>query len=470
MSRDLPRRAGLARAALVASAHAVAAAALALAALAMALGPTPAAAAGPFLTLYTSDLGLVRESRSLDLAGARDTVRLTDIPDRLDFSSVRLAPEGEARVTRLAYRYDVESGDRMIEAAIGNRVRVLGRGDRMSEGTLLAADGTWLVLRGDDGGLTTLARAAVEEVRLAHPLATLSTRPTLEAVVEGGRRGRVNAELSYLTGGLSWSAEHVVVRRGENAADWSATVQIVNTSGRDYADADLKLVAGEPRRELKGMPMPVRAGMMDAMARSVAPTDLSEQSFSEYHLYTLGRRALLRDRETQSLTMIEPHRVQVTPRYVYRGGDPRGVAATMEIVNSAAAGPGVPLAGGRVRIYEPDPDGALQFVGETRISHTAVDEKATLEIGSAFDLAAERREVESKRISDREREYSVEIKLRNRKKTAVTIRVEEPVPGDSEILAKSLPFTRKDSNTIQFEIPVAAGKEAVLTYTARVRY
>ena len=427
-----------------------------------------AAGRGLSVTVYTSDLGLVREPRTLDLSGPRDTVRLSDLPERLDFSSVRLVP-GEGRVTRLAYRYDMENGDRMIEAARGSRVRVIGRGDRVTEGTLLTADGSWLVVRTDDGGISTLARAAVEDVRLVHPPALLSMRPTLEAVIEGGRRGRSEAELSYLTGGLSWSAEHVVVRKGEGSVVWSAAVKVDNTSGRDFADADLKLIAGEPRRDQGGMPSP--KGVMMEMSRAASPApDLSEQTFSEYHLYTLGRLATLRDRESQSLTMIEPHSVKVTPRYLYRGGDPRGVAAQLELLNTAAAGLGVPLPAGRVRIYEADPSGALQFIGETRIAHTPEGEKVTLEIGSAFDLAAERRQTDDKRISDREREYSIEIKLRNRKQTPVTIRVEEPVGGDFEVLKQSHAFVKKDANTLQFEIPVAAGKESVLTYTVRTRY
>jgi len=442
-------------------------AALAVAIIVPAACALAAAGRGPSVTVYTSDLGLVREPRVLDLSGSPDTVRLTDIPDRLDFSSVRLVPAGEGRVTRLAYRYDVENGDRMIEAARGSRVRVLGRADRVTEGTLLSADGSWLVVRADDGGISTLSRATVEEVRLARPPALLSMRPTLEAVIEGGRRGRGDAELSYLTGGLSWSAEHVVVRQGEGAVVWSASVAVQNTCGRDFVDADLKLVAGEPRRESAGMPMP-KAVMME-MSRAAAP-DLSEQAFSEYHLYTLGRRATLRDRETQSLTMIAPHAVKATPRYLYRGGDPRGVAVQLELVNTAAAGLGVPLPAGRVRIYEPDPAGELQFVGETRVGHTPEGEKVTLEMGTAFDLAAERRQMDDRRISDRERQYTIEIKLRNRKQSAVTIRVEEPVSGDFEMLAKTHDCVKKDAHTLRFDIPVAAGKEVVLSYTVRVRY
>src|SRR5262245_60698367 len=199
-----------------------------------------AAAAGPRVTVYSQDLGYVRESRDLELGGSRDTVRLTGVSERLDFASVRLVPaEAGARVTRLAFRNDVASGDGLVDRARGGRVRVVSRGDRITEGMLVASDPSWLVVRADDGGLHTLARAAVEDVRIAKPRATLSLRPTLEAVIEGGRRGRGTAELSYLTGGLSWSAEHVLVRRAESAGVWSTEVTVENQTGRDYVDATL---------------------------------------------------------------------------------------------------------------------------------------------------------------------------------------------------------------------------------------
>jgi hypothetical protein len=423
--------------------------------------------AGPAVTVYSNDLGFVRELRALELGHDRDTVRL-DVPERLDFSSVRLAPR-TGRVARLAYRYDVANGDAALDRARGTRVRAMLRDDRLVEGDLVAADGSWLVVREDDGTLHTVARAAVEDVRLGEAQQGFVLRPTLEAVIEG-RRGPLEAELSYLTGGLSWSAEHVLVRRGESGATWSSFVTVQNATGRDFVDAVLKLVAGEPSRS-KGPPAPMAGGRMMAMSMAAeAAPDLSEQAFSEYHLYALDRPATLRDRESQSLSMIEPREIKVKPRYLYRGGDPRGVRAQLEVQNAAASGLGVPLPAGRVRIYEADRSGAVQFAGESAIGHTAVDEKMTLEVGAAFDLVAERRELYNKRIADREREYAVEIKLRNRKSNDVTILVEEGISGEVEITQQTHPFTRKDANTIQFELPVAAGKETVLRYTARARY
>jgi len=49
------------------------------------------ASAGPSLTLYTSDLGLVKETRAVDFRGGRDTLRLEGVSNRLDPSALRLA-------------------------------------------------------------------------------------------------------------------------------------------------------------------------------------------------------------------------------------------------------------------------------------------------------------------------------------------------------------------------------------------
>lgn len=433
-------------------------------------GPDPAAAAGPKLTIYSRELGFVRETRTLEIGGTRDTVRIEDVPAQLDFTSARLVPEGDLRVTRLAWRYDVASGDALIERSLGRRVRITSRGERVTEGTLLSADGSWLVVRAEDGALHTVARPALETMRLANPPSSMALRPSLEVALEGGRKGRVPAELSYMTGGLSWSAEHVCVRRGESAASWSAGVTVVNETGRDFVDATLKLVAGEPQRAMPpASPRPMaRAEMQVMMKAADAGEGFAEQAFAEYHLYTLDGPATLRDRESQRLTMIEPRSIKVEPRYLTRGG--AGVRTQLVLVNDAASGLNVPLPGGRVRFYETDPAGDLQFTGEAQIPHTAQGEKLTLDVGQAFDLVAERREMRHRRISDREREYSVEIELRNRKKTNVTIVVEEGVSGDWEVLQKTHDFTRKDANTLEFKIPVATGKTTTVGYTMRVRY
>ena len=416
------------------------------------------------VTIYSGDLAWVRETRTLEFAAGRDTARITGLPERIDVSSIRLAPSGKARIRRLAWMAAEPQADRWIERARGRRVRVSLRGDRVVEGVLTGADAAWLMVRGDDGALETLARSAVDQIRMADP-PRLTTEPVLEIVLEPGVSGRVPAELSYLTGGLSWTAEHTLVRTGEKTARWSSIVTVENASGRSFDVPRLALVAGQPHRA-GGAPMPLmRAGLGVAME---AKADLTEQSFSEYHLYTLDRRARLDDHETQLFTMLEPRAVEVAPRYLARPG--AGVALQLQIRNARAAGLGVPLPAGRVRVYEADGGGEERFSGETAIAHTPEGELVTLDVGAAFDLVAERREVANRVISDRERESQIEVRLRNRKTVPVTIVVEEPVAGDHEIVRSTHPATEKDANTLQFSVPLAAGKETVLTYTVRQRF
>ncbi len=430
--------------------------------LALMAGAVPATAATS-VTVYSHDLGFVREDRVLESTRG-DTV-LIDVPARIDFSSTRLVPRS-GRVARMAYRFDVGSGDEALERARGSRVRAVLRGERVVEGTLVATDGAWLLIRGDDGTLHTAARTAVEDVSFSARGRSLVLEPSLEVVLDGSGN-RTEAELSYLTGGLSWNAEHVVVRRGEGTGTWSSGVTVSNTTGRDFVNATLKLVAGDPGRAGPSpMPMPKEMRMMATASEGAA--DLSEQTFSEYHLYALDRPATLRDREAQSLSMYERRDIKFRTRYRTMNGSP--IRAQLDVANHDANGLGMPLPGGRVRFYEADASGALQFAGETVMRHTAERETLSLDVGAAFDLVAERREVSNRRISDREREATIEIKLRNQKKTNVEIMVEESAGGETEVTQQSHPFRRRDANTIEFAIPVAAGKEVTVRYTIRMRW
>lgn len=426
------------------------------------------ALAGPSLTLYSSDLGLVKESRRVTWHGGRDTLRLEGVSSRLDATSLRLVP-GTGRLARLAYRWDVASGEALLERAVGQRVRLVSRNERVTEGELLSTDGAWLVVRTDDGALVNLAREALQEVRLARPVSGLSLRPAIEAVVHDAKAGAGEAQLQYLTGGLSWSAEHTLVRTGETTATWAAVVQVQNTTGRSYEDARVKLIAGDLSRTSVPEASP-KAMMMRVSAMADAPGEApSEQAFADYHLYTLPGTVTLRDRESQTLVLLEPRAIAVKPRYVFRGGE-AGVRSRLEFVNSAKQGMGAPLPAGRVRCYAPDADADLQLTGETRVAHTALDEKVTLELGTAFDLAAERKSIADKRVSDREREYTIEIRLRNRKTVPATIVVEEPTGGDVEVLKSTHPVQRDEANLLRFTVAVPAGQEVVVGYTARQRW
>jgi hypothetical protein len=200
-----------------------------------------------------------------------------------------------------------------------------------------------------------------------------------------------------------------------------------------------------------------------------AAPQFEEKAFFEYHLYTLERRATIKDNQMKQMSLFPNAVTAVKKIYTYDGQqDEKKVRVNVEFTNSAASGLGMPLPKGKIRVYKEDDDASLQFIGEDLVDHTPKDEKVRVFLGNAFDIVGERTVTDQERITDQIREEQVEIKLRNHKDAGVTVVVIEHLYGDWKIISSVPDYRKKDAQTIEFEIPVAKDGESVITY--RVRY
>ena len=253
----------------------------------------------------------------------------------------------------------------------------------------------------------------------------------------------------------------------ETGLNLSAWVSLGNRSGATYEDADLQLVAGAVRRVTPVAVPLAKGGMAERMDMAQA-AGFTEESFFEYHLYTLDRPTTLRDRETKQVALFEPANARVTKRYETNPQqDAQKVRVVLETVNSTENGLGMPLPEGVVRVFKRDPRGRLQFIGEDRVNHTPRDEKLRVFIGYAFDIVAERTQLEMRRLSQRAYETDIQIEVRNRKSEPVTVIVQEDLYGFWEITTSSQPFEKKSATRIEFTVPVPASSTQTVTYTAR---
>jgi hypothetical protein len=146
------------------------------------------------------------------------------------------------------------------------------------------------------------------------------------------------------------------------------------------------------------------------------------------------------------------------------------VKVFLELVNDETSGLGMPLPKGTVRVYKKDGSGAEQFAGEDSIDHTAENERVKLFVGEAFDVVADRAQTEWRMLTPRESEAAYKIAIRNRKDQDVTVTVREPIGGDWKLRESSVAGKKVDAGTLEFEVPVAKGQEAVLTYRVAVRW
>ncbi len=447
-----------------------AAGALALAALA---GRAQGAEREVRLTVYNDDLGLVSETRELDLSKGQATIEISDVPALLDPTSVHLkGVKGGVEVLEQNFQFDLASPDRILQRYVDSRVEaVLKEGD-VRGGELLSFDGGTLVLRGDGAAVDLITRESVVDLRLPALPEGLRTRPTLVWKVQSDNSGATPVELTYTTSGMSWHAEYVaVVDEKDTEMDLSAWVSIDNRSGGAYENATLQLVAGEVHRAQP--PMLQRGkGAIATMAMDGAESrGFEEEGIFEYHLYTLDRRTTLADQETKQVSLFPGTTAPVKKLFEYNGQrDPKKVAVVIETENREERGLGMPLPKGRVRTFKRDSRGLLQFIGEDAIEHTPRNEKIRLTMGNAFDVVGERTDLAQRRISDRVNEADVEVRIRNRKTEAIQVVVTEQLWGDWEILRSSIPSKKKDANTAEFLVDVGADQEAVLTYTVRTRF
>ena len=442
-------------------------------ALLAALAAAPVAAADRELTVtvYNQNLGLVKDVRSLDLGTGRQTFRLTDVSAQIDPTSVHLVPKSGGGLTVLEqnFQYDLVSAEKVLDRYLDKKITVIGKDGKSTEGTLLSYDGASLVLNRDPG-IAIINRMEIKEIQFPELPGGLITRPTLVWAIDNDGPGTREAQLSYLTGGLSWHAEYVaVVDENDKNLSWSGWVSLENTSGTTYPNTKLKLVAGDVNRVAPQAPPMPRGKVLEMMATGGdAANQFEEQGFFEYHLYSLMRPTTLADKETKQLSLFPAANVQAQKNYTFeRTRDPRKVRVTIEFKNETRAGLGMPLPKGVVRVYKEDKSGAQEFVGEDRIDHTAKDESVRLAIGNAFDVTGEYRPVAQRRISDKEYESSHEIKVRNHKDEAVTVKVVERAYGDWRVTASTPDYVKKDATTLEWTVTVPPDGEKVVSYTIR---
>lgn len=497
-----------------------------------ALLPFSAAAvfADTSLTIYNQNFAVVRDTVPLDLQQGENRMRFTETTAHVEPDSVILRdPTGATKLTILEqnYRADPISEALLLSLHEGKEieffVREQNKPDRVVKGKVIRSgyvphnaqamrrygqqyyQNQMAMAYGGGGGANQPIIEVDGQLQFSLPgqprfpaLADDTIlKPTLDWRLHADKAAKLDAELSYVTGGMSWDASYNVISpEKSDELDITGWVTMDNQSGKVFRDARIQLIAGDVAKIADPNQGPYAAGAGFAISGAMtasAPPRVTEKSFDEYHLYTLPLATTLHDRETKQVEFVRAAEVQSKRVYVYDGLyiDPnqwRGqnmvylrqredfggesqtkVWVMREFKNSEQNKLGMPLPRGRVRFYRrDDEDGRLQFVGEDLIDHTPKDELIRVNTGNAFDLVGERRRTDFKvDNSNHWLDESFEIKVRNHKKEPVEIRVVEHLFRwmNWEIRQPSMPFTKKDAQTIEYRVSLKPDEEKTVTYT-----
>jgi hypothetical protein len=441
------------------------------------------------ITVYNSDIALVRDVRNLQLSTGTSNLRFMDIAATVNPATVHfrsLTEPSRVSVLEQNYEYDLLEPDKLLRKYVGRDVTLIR--NRSENGTTRQEEVKARLLSYNNAPVWKIGNEIVtgigaDHIRFPELPDTLYSRPTLIWTVQnqGGPRHRVEA--SYLAGKLAWNADYVLtVSRDDKTSDVNGWVTLSNGSGTAFRNAKLQLVAGDLNR-VRQVLAKTRDEMRSNAPAAAAGGQMAEESFSDYHLYSLNRKTTINNNQTKQVSMLEGTNVPMVKRYVVEGssyyyhnvqhpGSPikDTVQVYYQFKNEQKGGLGMPMPAGVIRVYQEDSKGGVQFVGEDRINHTPKDEMLNIKIGNAFDVVCERNQVDFQKIASNVYEFEYEITVRNHKATAITVEVNEPIGGTWRMVRSSHESTKTAAWAARFNVPVAADGTAVLKYRVRVTY
>ena len=470
----------------------------------------------PALTIYNQNFFVARERLPLDLKAGVNFINYAGVAAHLEPDSVILRdPNGRAlQILEQSYRNDPISQElllsfyegKTIDFAVGQTPDgkpLLIRGKVIRSGyipsTYYAQNYQQPVSTQPIIELDGVLRFGLPGQPMFPALSSDSIlKPTLNWQLETNDPGKFDAEISYVSGGMSWQSDYNLVVSDDNKSggktdllDMIGWITMRNQSGKTFENANIKLLAGDVNK----IPQPAVSGRIYAAAKMAMEADamqpvVREKSFDEFHLYTMLRPATLRDQETKQVEFVRSTGIRAQRLYVYDGAnvaqygyynydqirnDPSyGTASNPkvwvmeEFKNSDTNHLGIPLPKGKLRFYRRDTDGHLEFVGENTIDHTPKDETIRVYTGNSFDVVGERKRTNYHVDSNQHwMDETFEIRVRNHKKEAVSVRVVEHLYRwtNWKLMEQSHASRKMDAQTVEFPVNIAPDGEQVVTYT-----
>ncbi len=444
------------------------------------------------MTVYNSDLGLVKDLRKVKIPTGTHELQFMDVASQINPVTVHiksLSDPTALTVLEQNYEYDLLSPQKLMDKFVGRKVKFLYNNPYTDKKEITDAE----LLSNNNGAVYRINN----EIRINPPgdiifsdlPENLIAKPTLIWLLDNQNKNEQQIEVSYLTSGINWKADYIAVLSEDNKlADLSGWVTINNKSGAQYKDAKLKLVAGDVNRVREELGRPVNRMDMMMAGSFKSKESFKEESFFEYHLYTLDRPSTIKDNQTKQIELISAANIPVNERLMYYGNrnyyrnqmsgemiSNQKIGVYIEIENKKERNLGIPLPKGIVRAYKKDKEAALQFIGEDQIDHTPKDEKFKIKMGDAFDVVGERKQTDYKILTknamqrfDVEQEW--EVTVRNHKEMPVTVEVIEPLYADWDMINSTHPFEKIEAHTIKFVLKLGKDKSDTIKYRVKIRW
>ena len=428
------------------------------------------------ITVYNNNLGLIQQVLDVEVEKGYDMFKIEGISSHVDPTTVHLSfPKQKSKIQVLEqnYLYDLVNSNKIFEKYIGETITCVTNDGNAFSAELLSLEGNNLIVRKKDGGIRIINRKEIFDYSFPELPGGLILKPTLQWQLKSVFAGKTDAKLSYLTSGMSWHAEYILIldEKDKNGS-LSSWVSLENHSGASFENAKLKLIAGEINRAAvgRGYDPRMQKSLSFAAPEMVMEDNFQERGLMDYHLYELQRNVDLKDKEIKQVSMFDNLDCKVEKQYIFSnhnyGSSEKPLEVRVKIPNSKDNNLGIPLPKGVVRIFKEDIDKTLQLVGEDNIKHTSKNDTLKLTVGKAFDVKGEKIIMNRDQFK-RSEEVTIKIKVKNNKDEKVSVIVEELHSNDWNVLEASEKYVKKSNSKLHFYIDVNPNSTKTIEYIFR---
>ena len=336
------------------------------------------------LIVYNSNVGLVHESRELNLKKDDTKIIYEDVASTINTDSVNVTLADTVSLFSQQYRFDKLTQSKLLNAHIGKRVDIRVEDNTKNyktiPATLLSNDGSRCVVKTDNNTIITIESRNVIFKNIPK---SLITKPSLVWNVKATQDTKSNISIDYLINQISWKSDYILNIK-KDKADLSGWITINNRSGKSFKNTELHVLAGEINRAIKPR---VNYRVAKTMTMMDDAQEVSHKAHEGYHFYSIPFKVNLSNNEKTQIKFIKENGISIKRKYSARMSNSnylRGEIKHDVTQYITLKGFKYPLPKGVLRSYSKLKNTNI-FLGESRIKHTPKNTPISLKLGKNFD-------------------------------------------------------------------------------------
>ncbi len=427
------------------------------------------------LTLYNQNLGLVRETRQLPILKASQSVLIEDVSAQLQPETLQLKNAGQ--IIEQNHNTDLLSYTRLLQHYLGKSLQLAEQNpatgtEQVSTVRLMALNGNQALIE-RNSQIESLPLN--NQRRFIFPALpdNLTLSPSISFRSQGTDQAN-KAEISYLTGGLSWQMNYVLeLNKAGDSASLNGMATLHNNTGSSFPQARISLLAGQvnqphsPVMQRKAERVMMSAMAMDASTAS-AP---SRQQLQDFHLYSLPQPVDLQNNQQKQVSLFSSSKIGVErihqlnlPVYAQPQPERKQINPSLQLkfANSGDNGLGEPMPAGTIRVFSPDKSNQSQFIGGSRIGNQARNNDVYVQLGTAFDVTVDQQQTRFEKTFDGVKS-DLRLVLKNSAKRPAQLKLSTRFQKRWQISNNSHPY-ETNGNAAVWQLTLPASSETEVTF------